>query len=550
MSIPYADSQLLFTPLGGVGVIGMNAMLLGHGEDLVLLDCGVLFADHHQPGVDLVLPSLTLLDRVQSRLRAIVLTHGHEDHIGAVPFVAERYGLPVYGTKFTLELIKSKAPARGAGKLDLHEIAPGGRLNIGKLSFEPLRVTHSLPDCVSLAIRSPVGNVLFTGDWKRDDGLPDGTRFDIEGFRAFGDEGVLAMLSDSTNAEVPGQTVSEADVAEGLAEAIADCKGRVLIGLFSSNLYRLSAVLAAARANGRKVALAGRSLFRYLDACRAWGGLDLAHDDFIDARHVERYEDHEVVLVCTGSQGEPRAALSRIANGTHPKVTARAGDTLILSSRKIPGNEKAIFALVDAFARKGVRIIHRSDRFQIHASGHAASGELRWLLEAVRPRFFMPVHGVYTFLQRHAEIAREVGAEVPLLMCNGDVVAVDGEGPRKIGEVDPEPWLVDGHQLGTAATLGIHQRVEMSVAGAATVSAVIGRGPVDVRVSVRGLYDDGGALVEALREELRPWLTRLVATGVDDETVEQELASYVRRYYRRAIDRRPLVVAHLHRVGA
>ncbi|MEY3015273.1 MAG: hypothetical protein RIT45_4008 [Pseudomonadota bacterium] len=550
MPIPHGDGRLILAPLGGVGVIGMNNMLIGYDDDLVLLDCGVLFADHQLPGADLVLPSLSLLDRLADRLQAIVLTHGHEDHIGAVPYVASRLDLPVYGTKFTLALLEEKARHRGVGDLELHEIAPGDTIHIGKLSFTPLRVTHSLPDCVSLAIRTPVGNVLFTGDWKRDDGLPDGVRFDEAGFRAFGDEGVLAMLSDSTNAEVRGHTVSEAEVAVGLEGAIREATGRVFVGLFSSNLYRMHAVIAAARATGRKVALIGRSIFRYLDACEAWGGLEMPRDVLIDVKHVDQYEDHELVLVCTGSQGEPRAALPRIARGDHPKVKARRGDTLLMSSRKIPGNEKAIHAMLDAFAKAGVRVVHRSDKHTIHASGHAAEDELRWLLGLVRPRFFLPVHGVYTFLDRHAQLAREVGAEVPLLMTNGDVVELDASGPQKIAEVEAEPWLLDGRQVGTAASLGVHDRYEMGQSGLVAVTAVYGRGPLAVTADARGVWTKDGALLRALEDELRPWLTRMLSGGLGRESVQEELRQYVRRYFRRANDRKPVVVAQLLELGS
>jgi ribonuclease J len=545
--LPRRDDRVLLAPLGGVGVIGMNNMLIGYGEDLVLLDCGVLFADERQPGADLVLPSLSLLDRLADRLRAIVLTHGHEDHIGAVPYVASRLKLPVYGTKFTLALLAEKAKGRGIGTLDLREIAPGAKLTIGKLNFEFLRVTHSIPDCVSLAIRTPIGNVLFTGDWKRDDGLPCGTKFDIEGFRRFGDEGVLAMLSDSTNAEVPGFSRSEADVAEGLRDAISTFSGRVLIGLFASNLYRIHGVIEAARANGRKVALSGRSIFRYLDACRAWGGLRIDESMIIDAKHLDRYEDHEVCVVCTGSQGEPRATLARVAAGTHPYIRARKGDTLMLSARKIPGNDRAIYSMIDGFCRKGVEVIHRDDRWPIHASGHAASGELDWLIEAVRPTFFMPVHGVYPFLLKHAAIAREQGAEVPVMITNGDVIELGPDGPVKVGEFEAEPWLVDNDRAGTAASLGVDQRYDLAWNGTVAVSVDMTTDEPDVRVSSRGLWTDRGRLLDVLADELTPWLTRMSKQGMSDDALEEETAGYVKRYFRRAVDRRPLVMAHLHR---
>ncbi len=551
MPLPSSPDRLLLAPLGGVGVIGMNNMLLGLGEDLVLLDCGVMFADDRQPGADLILPSLGLLDRLASRIRAIVLTHGHEDHLGAVPWVATRLGVPVYGTRFTLALLAEKAKGRGNFDLDLREIGPGKRLRIGGLEFSFLRVTHSIPDCVSLAIRTPVGNLLFTGDWKRDEGLPCGTRFDIEGFRAFGDEGVLLMLSDSTNAEVPGFSRQETEVAAGLAAAMAAAPGRVLIGLFSSNLYRLHAAMTAAKAQGRKVALAGRSLHRYLDACRAWGGLTFPEEIIVDPKHLDRYEDDEVCVLCTGSQGEPRAALFRIADGSHPTVRARKGDTVLLSARKIPGNERAIFAMIDSLSRRGVHVVHRDDPWPIHASGHAAAGELCWLLEAVRPRFFMPVHGVYPFMQKHAEIARGVGAQVSTIATNGDVIEVDPtHGPCKVGEVTGEPWIVDNDRLGTMQSLGVDERVNMAFGGAVAVTGVLQAGRASVRLSARGLFTDQGRIVEEIRAELEIWLQTMARNGLADSDLEAELASSAKRAFKRRLDKRTTVMAHLLRVGA
>lgn len=559
-SAAYPTDRLTLLPVGGLGVIGMNNMLLSCGDDTLLLDSGITFPGPDQPGVNLVLPALDVIGTRADTLRAIVLTHGHEDHIGAVPFVLARHNVPVYGTRFTLELVRQKLVEHGlAGSVTMHEVAPGDHIEIGCFRIGFLRVTHSIPDCVSLRIETPVGRVLFTGDWKIDDGLPDGTRMDEAGFRKFGDDGVLLMMSDSTNAETDGATRSEGVIAKKLEEVIAERKGRVLVGLFSSNLYRVRAVVEAARKAGRYTALLGRSLHRYTQVADLTTRLDIRPSDLIDARDIDLYDDHELVLICTGSQGEVRASLRRIASGRHQQVRVHEGDTLLMSARRIPGNERGIYEMLDDFTRQGVDIVHPGMIPELHASGHARRDELRAMLKWVRPRFFLPVHGTHAFMQRHAGIAREEGAEQVLVIENGQVLEVDGDGMRVVGELDCTPWLADGKKQGSAQSLDIRGRVELMNEGVVAISVhtrgwskdagkpkggkADGRKAerlVDVGVKTCGLAADD-RMRDVLVGELQEWIAKQGRDGTAD-WLSEEVRRRARRFFKRTLGKRPVAL--------
>lgn len=538
-----SNDKLTILPLGGVGVIGMNNMLISCGDDTLLLDSGVMFPGPDEPGVDLVIPPLKLLDEHAKNLRAIVLTHGHEDHIGAVPFVLARHNVPIYGTRFTLALVREKLSEHGlASRADLRTIAPGDTITIGVFSIGFLRVTHSIPDCVSLAIRTPVGNVLFTGDFKIDPELPDGTRFDEEGYRAFGEEGVLLMMSDSTNAEVGGWTRSEGTVATALERVVGEAEGRVLIGMFSSNQFRLRAVVDAARAAGRYTALLGRSLGRYHQAASRETRVDVPQADLIDMRDIDLYDDHELVLVCTGSQGEERAALRRIASGRHPAVRPRNGDTLLLSSRRIPGNERSIYAMIDDFARAGVRCVHGGTEPEIHCSGHAQADELKAVISWAKPRFFIPVHGTHSFMTRHAELAQEAGAGETLVIENGQQVEIDADGMRVTGVWPCAPWYADGKVSGDAATLQLDARRELMQNGVIAISAWTDGKGTSADVAAAGMAVDD-ALLAALRNELSEFMSSHAASP--SAWLKEELRRRARRFFKRRLGKRPTALVLL-----
>ncbi len=536
--------QLL--PLGGVGRMGMNAMLLICGDDAVLLDCGVSFVDSEIPGIDVMLPSLRVLAGYKKKLRAIVLTHGHEDHIGALPHILRQFPVPIYSTRFTAALIQQRLREHGMeDSVNLSLIKPGKNLQIGPFNFNFLRVTHSLPDCVSLAISTPAGNILFTGDFKIEAGLRDGTVFDEAGFRAFGDSGVALMMSDSTNAEVPGWSGSESGVAIALTEVIAACKGRAIVGLFASNLYRVHTVVDAARAAGRYTVLIGRSLDRYVECANNATDMPFDKDDFIEAKDMHLYDDDELCIICTGSQAEPRAALSRAAQGIHPDLSITNTDTIILSSRVIPGNEKRIYSMINDLARRGAHIISTRTRRDIHASGHAYSDEQRALLSYVRPKHFFPVHGEYTFLQRHCELAAEFGAKT-VLAENGQVLELTQDGVSVRDLVEVTPWYADGSIVGDAETLQIKAREKLAFNGVIAVSARLKfqRGTVvaKARALPSGVYQGNGELAEEIEKAVNRCLAD-VDVKTAPEKIDSLITQQVRKVCKRYTTRKPVVLA-------
>lgn len=534
-------------PLGGVGRIGMNAMLLGVGDDWLLLDCGVAFPEPEQTGIELVLPNLKVLGTFNGRIKAIVITHGHEDHIGALPYVLKVIDAPVYATRFTWGLIQNKLREHALlDKIAVNLISPQSRLQVACFDISFLRVTHSIPDCVSLAIRTPVGNVLFTGDFKIEANLRDGCVFDEAGFRAYGDEGVLLMMSDSTNAEVPGWSGNELAVGQRLAELFTGIGGRILIGMFASNIYRLHAIVDAARKAGRYCAMAGRSLDRYTAVANQFTNIPFDDEDFIPLRDIAKYDDDELVILCTGSQAEPRAALARIADGSHPDVTVKPGDTVILSARQIPGNERRIHGMFNEFARKGAHVIHtRIDR-GIHASGHAYQEEQRTLLQWVRPQVFIPVHGEYTFLQRHAEIAVECGVPHTLIFENGQTAQVTAEGARRIGQRDVEPWYADGLACGDGETLQLKARQLLGHNGAIAVALNLVRDGRVVTGKVRalpyGIQSDQGELASEVEQTLQRWCSGLDAK-MPMQAIEAGVVQQARKVAKRYTQRKPVILA-------
>ncbi len=426
---------LRIIPLGGVGEIGKNMYLVEFDGRIVVIDCGVTFPTPDQLGVDLVLPDMTYVAENADRIDALILTHGHEDHIGAVPWFLRAVGpVPILGTRFTLALLRAKLDEhRLLGQSEMIEVAAGDPpRSVGPFEAEFLRVTHSIPDCVCVALHSPAGTVLHTGDFKFDH-LPIGgpsQRSDIPGLARLGDRGVLAMLGDSTNADVPvsGKRAEEA-VGPALASLFATSPGRVIVTTFSSQIDRIQQVVNAAYRDGRVVAIIGRSMVRNVSVARNLGYLTAPDGVIINDKEIDTVPDDELVILTTGSQGEPMSALRRMANHAHPRVTIRKGDTIIYSSRRIPGNELAIDETVNRLVAQGARVVTPDDRADIHASGHAVRDELAWMLQLVRPRFFAPIHGEARHQVAHADLATRLGIpERTVILENGDVMEVSADG--------------------------------------------------------------------------------------------------------------------------
>lgn len=509
------------TPIGGVGEIGKNMYAVELDGRLVIIDCGVKFPTPDQLGVDLVLPDFAVLANRIDDIEALVLTHGHEDHIGAVPYFLKNVGrVPIIGSRFTLALVKSKLDEHRLGDAELIEVAPGERLPLGPFEAEFIRVTHSIPDCLAVALRSDVGNVLHTGDFKFDHAPIDGEPTDVAALARLGDEGVLLLMSDSTNAEVPGAIAPERTVGTELRRQFASALGRVVVTCFSSHIHRVQQVLDAAAYEGRHVALVGRSLRRNFTIAVNLGIIRVPGDVLVNIKSIDQYLDDEIVIVTTGSQGEPFSGLRRMAYGDHQNVTIHQGDTVIFSSRIVPGNELAVNDTINRLIKSGAQVIG-PDAAPVHVSGHAASDELRLMLRLTRPRFFAPIHGELRHQTTHAGIARSVGVAAGNIhvLENGDVLAVNAESAAVVGHYDVGLVYVDGLGIGDVADGILRDRRHLSEDGlvlvVATISARDGLPVGEIDVMTRGFGQATDEMLEAIREE--------AAQKLHDEVTEVDM---------------------------
>ncbi len=547
---------LMFLPLGGAGEIGMNLNLYGLGppgkETWVMVDLGITFSDGQIPGVDVILPDPQFIVEHKDRLAGLVLTHAHEDHLGAVPYLWERLECPIYATPFTLSILERKLSETGfADRVEIIEVPLGGRFDVGPFDMELITLTHSIPEPNAIAIRTPEGTVLHTGDWKFDPDPVVGGKADQEALQRLGEEGVLALVCDSTNVFIPGDSGSEADLLASLTDLIGQCPKRIAVACFASNVARLETIAKAARENGRDVVLAGRSLWRINDAARENGYLaDVPA--FIGEEDAGHIPEDRALIICTGSQGEPRAALTRIANDDHPNVTLEEGDTVIFSARIIPGNEASIGKLHNQLVRNGIRVITTQDHF-IHVSGHPARDELARMYQLVRPKLAVPVHGESRHLREHAELARECQVPMALVVENGAMVRLAPGDPAIVGQVPSGRLAVDGNRLVPLDGELIRGRNRVGYNGAAQVTiALNGSGGLaaDPVVSTTGLLEpDEEALETEAREAARSAVEGLTAKrrGSDDD-VREAVRIAVRRAFRKSLNKKPLTTVHLVRV--
>jgi ribonuclease J len=549
-------NDLLFLPLGGSGEIGMNLNLYFHAGKWLMVDLGVTFGNEEMPGVDIILPDPAYIEERVEDLVGLVLTHAHEDHLGAVPYLWSRLKCPIYATAFAASVLRGKLEDAGLlHRVELIEIPIDARFRVGPFDIELVTLTHSIPEPMALAIRTRAGLVLHTGDWKFDDTPLIGPRSDEAKLRRLSEEGVLALVGDSTNALRPGESGSESDVRAALTALIGRCAQRVVVACFASNIARLETIAHAAAANGRQTALVGRSLWRMDKAGRETGYLKDT-PPFVSEDEAGFFPRERIVMICTGSQGEARAALARIAADTHPHVTLEAGDTAIFSSRMIPGNERAILRLHNALAAQGIEIITGEEPpaglpGPIHVSGHPNQGELARMYQLVRPRIAIPVHGETRHMQAHAALARSCQVPHALVPANGDLVRLSREGASVIDRVPSGRLGVDGDRLIDLEGSVMRGRQRMLWNGAVVATVVIdrkGRLRSAPRIAAPGLLDPDSdadlvgeieaAIHKALAKELR---------GGDDE-VEKSAASVIKRVIKARLGKRPGVDVHLVRV--
>lgn len=549
---PQPNDELIFVPLGGAGEIGMNLNLYGYGPEAnrkwIMIDLGVMFGGDDTPGIDVIMPDPGFIEEHRRNLLGIVLTHAHEDHIGAVGHLWPKLKVPVYATPFTAALVRGKLEEEGIiDEVPLHIIPLGGELKLGPFELEFIDITHSIPEPNCIAIRTPLGTVLHTGDWKIDPDPVVGRKTDIDALRRLGQEGVLAAICDSTNVFVPGRSGSEAEVAARLEAVIAMCKGKVAVTAFASNVARMQSVIRAGQKAGRHVALVGRSMHKIAGAAIETGYLrDIPA--LIDEETADRLQPHKVLYLCTGSQGEPRAALSRIAAGEHQNVQLGPGDTVIFSSRVIPGNERTIHQLQNDFAMRGVEVISAEDH-DVHVSGHPARDELADMYAWLRPQVAVPVHGEERHLMEHVRLAKSLQIPEALHAPNGSVVRL-APGPATIIDEAPHGRLhLDGSVLTHGDDGAMKERRSLSFAGSVAVTVILdarSRPAADPVVICAGLPEE---VVEAAKSAATDAQDRLGRKFDDDKHVAEEIRRAVRREVQDVWGKKPLVRVEVARIG-
>ncbi|HEY0452336.1 ribonuclease J [Actinophytocola sp.] len=544
---PLADGGLRVVALGGIGEVGRNMTVFEYGGRLLIVDCGVLFPEDQQPGVDLILPDFRAIEPRLHDIDAIVLTHGHEDHIGAVPFLLrQRPDLPVVGSRFTLALVAAKCKEHRLNPT-LVEVVEGGRRSFGEFDCEFFAVNHSIPDALAVAIRTPAGLVLHTGDIKLDQLPLDGRLTDIAGFSRLGDEGVDLFLVDSTNAEVPGFVMAEREIGPVLDNVIARAEKRVIVACFASHVHRVQQVLDIAQQHGRRVAMVGRSMVRNMGIATELGLLRVPDGLLVDLDEAMELPERKVLFVSTGSQGEPLSALSRMARGEHRQIRIRPGDTVVLASSLIPGNETAVFGVVNGLARLGANVIHQGNA-RVHVSGHASAGELLFLYNAVRPSNVMPVHGEWRHLRANAALAVATGVPAANVVLAEDGVVVDLiDGRARItGRVEVGHVYVDGLSVGDVGESTLSDRLILGEGGFIAITVAVdsntGRALGPPTISGRGFSDDPKALDEVVAL-VEMDLSHLESEGItDSHRIAQSVRRVVGRWVADTYRRRPMIV--------
>ncbi|GAB4294341.1 MAG: ribonuclease J [Desulfuromonadia bacterium] len=544
-------SPLRLVPLGGLGEIGLNMMVIVWGDDIIVVDAGLMFPDATMFGIDLVIPDVGWLVEQREKVRGIFLTHGHEDHVGALPYILPHLPVPLYGTALTLGFVREKLKEFNLdGSTDFTVVTPLHPYPVGPFTVEYLRVTHSIVDGCGLAIRTPVGTIIHTGDFKIDHTPVDGVLTDLHAFARYGNEGVLLLLADSTNVKREGYTISESTVGAAFNEIFPRSKGRIIVACFSSNIHRVKQAADAAVACGRKVLLNGRSMEANVRIARELGYIDIPTSCLIDLKEAQKLPRDKVCIISTGSQGEPRSALSRIAIGDHKQIVLEEGDTVILSSRFIPGNEKTISELINNLYRRGAEVYHEQVS-EVHVSGHASQEELKLMMNLVRPRFFIPVHGEYRHLVRHRQLAREVGItfDRSVLAVNGDVVEVTPGKIGIVGRIDAGRVFVDGKGVGDVGEIVLKDRKHLSEDGMVVVIVGIDQTTGSViygpDISSRGFVfeDESREFLDAAKRVVGECLDLLTpeVRGNHDE-LKQEVRQTLRRFFRRSIERHPVIL--------
>jgi ribonuclease J len=546
----HSRDPLQIVPLGGVGEFGSNCTVLRHGADLIVIDAGLLFPEEQSLGVNFVIPDLAYIEEHASEVRGILVTHAHEDHVGALPWLFDKVRAPVYGSDFTLGMAARKLREHGLPHdKHLKRVQAGDEIRLGPFAVEFLQVTHSIPGAFGLAVRTPAGTVIHTGDFKMDQTPTDGRGFDFQGFSYHGDQGVLALLSDSTNAETPGFTPSERQVGEALDGLFRRAGGRIVVSTFASNVHRIQQVVDLAVAHRRKVALVGSSMISTAEVAQDLGYLKAPPGTLIEARESSRLAPGRVALIAAGSQGEPMSALSRIALADHKEVAIEAGDTVVLSARVIPGNEKAINRVINHLYRRGADVVV-GGRPPLHVSGHASQEELKIMLRLIRPRYFIPIHGELRQIHNHARLAEATGLprERILVGTSGDVFEVGEKEGRIAGRVTAGRVFIDG-TLDEVDEIVVRDRRHISEGGIVLAVVAIDRlsGQMEGEPEIVSRGFAAGRGDQDVRREAARVVRRAVEAATPEERADRGvmkalIQGHLKRHFRKTLDRRPMII--------
>jgi ribonuclease J len=543
-------NKVQIIPLGGLGEIGKNMTVFRYGDDIILIDAGLMFPEEDMLGIDLVIPDITYLIENKDKVKAIFLTHGHEDHIGALPFVLKQLDVPVYGTALTLGILQGRLRENGVSDEGLVTIKPGDRIGAGSFTLEFIRVNHSIPDAVAIVIKTPIGTIIHTGDFKFDETPVDGQVTQFNKFAEFGDAGVLALLADSTNAERPGFTQSEKMVGQTFDDEFRYARNRIIVATFSSNVHRIQQVVDSAVKYNRKVAVIGRSMINVVNIAMELGYLSVPEGVLIDIDETNNYSANEIVIITTGSQGEPMSALTRMAMNDHKKVGIMPGDTVIISATPIPGNEKLVSRTINHLYKLGADVIYEKSN-GVHVSGHASQEEIKLMHNLVRPKYFIPVHGEYRHLIKHAKLAKDLGmpSENIVIAENGAVIELTKNSIKVNGKIQSGKVLVDGLGVGDVGNIVLRDRRQLSQDGIMIVVVTIDRetcqvvsGPDIVSrgfVYVREAED----LMEEAREKVLAALERCEVNGVTEwSMIKSAIREALGRFLYERTRRRPMIL--------
>jgi ribonuclease J len=544
------DNVLSVIPLGGVEEIGLNMTVMEYGDDMIVIDAGLMFPEEDMPGIDFVIPDFTYVLENREKVRGIVLTHGHEDHTGALPFLLKELNVPVYATPLTIGLVREKLREHNLEHVELNSVLPRGVVTLGVFEVEFIRVTHSIVDGVGFGIRTPAGLIVHTGDFKLDPTPVDGQLMDFHKFSEYGEKGTTLLMSDSTNAEKGGFTFSEKEVRRSFEDIFSDAKGRIIIATFASNIHRIQQVIDVAAMFGRKVILSGKSIVSNAQIALDLGYLRIPQNIWLKLEDLKNLRDEEVVIITTGSQGEPMSVLSRIATDEHKTIHIKEGDVVILSAKMIPGNEQSIGRIINHLFRRGANVIYEKVS-EIHVSGHASKEELKLMLNLVKPKYFMPIHGEYRHKVYHSRLAEKTGIPKSniFFLENGEVLEIAGESANKSGKVTSGRIYVDGKGVGDVEDMVLrdrrrlaHDGIVLIIIGIEKLTGTIVSGP-DI-VSRGFVFEDASQDIitdvkELVSESMRELSSEIIS---DKSLIQAKIRSVLKKYLRNTMDRKPMIM--------